>query len=87
MRGYYKQNYIRALANGELALSMAWSGDVFQQNIEGDPDGMQFVIPDEGAVLWTDAMCVPKNAEHPADALTLMDHVFIPRRRRPSRRG
>jgi spermidine/putrescine transport system substrate-binding protein len=78
LRGYYKQNYIRALANGELAVSMAWSGDVFQQNIEGDPDGMQFVIPDEGAVLWTDTMCVPKNAEHPADAITLMDHVFTP---------
>ena len=38
-RGYYEQNYIRALANGELALAMAWSGDVFQQNVEGDPDG------------------------------------------------
>jgi len=78
LRGYYKQNYIRALANGELALTMAWSGDVFQQNVEGDPDGMQFVIPDEGALLWTDAMVVPKHAEHPADAIRLMDHVFAP---------
>ena len=78
LAGYYKQSYIRALANGELAVSMAWSGDVFQQNVEGDPDGMQFVIPDEGAILWTDAMCVPKNAQHPADAITLMDHVYLP---------
>ena len=23
-------------------------------------------------------MCVPKNAEHPADAIRLMDHVFDP---------
>lgn len=78
LRGYYKQNYLRALANGELALSMAWSGDVFQQNVDGDPDGMQFVVPDEGALFWTDAMCVPMHAQHPADAIALMDFVFDP---------
>jgi spermidine/putrescine transport system substrate-binding protein len=76
--GYYKQSYIRALLNGEVAVSMAWSGDVFQQNVEGDPEGMQFVIPDEGALFWTDAMCVPKNAQHPADAIALMDYVYDP---------
>ena len=78
LRGYYKQNYLRALANGELALSMAWSGDVFQQNVDGDPEGMQFVVPDEGALFWTDAMCVPAHAQHPADAIALMDFVFDP---------
>ncbi len=78
LRGYYAQNYLRALANGELALAMAWSGDVFQQNVEGDPDGMQFVVPEDGALLWTDTMVVPKGAEHPADAIALMDYVFRP---------
>lgn len=78
VRNYYAQNYIRALENGEVAVTMAWSGDIFQLNPTGDPDGIQFVVPAEGALLWTDAMCVPKHAEHPADAIRLMDFVYRP---------
>ncbi len=75
---YYLQNYVRALTSGEVAISMAWSGDIFQKNTTGDPDGLQFVVPDEGAILWTDAMVIPKGAAHQADALTLMDFVYRP---------
>jgi spermidine/putrescine transport system substrate-binding protein len=72
------QNYVHALANGDVAVSMAWSGDIFQQNQRGASEGLQFAIPDEGAILWTDAMMVPEGAEHPADAMRFMDFVFRP---------
>jgi spermidine/putrescine transport system substrate-binding protein len=35
-------------------------------------------VPDDGALLWTDAMCIPKGAEHAADALRFMDFVYRP---------
>lgn len=78
VKRYYAQNYLNALANGDIAISMAWSGDIFQENAIGAPEGLQFVIPDEGAVVWTDAMCVPQGAEHTVDAITLMDFVYRP---------
>jgi spermidine/putrescine transport system substrate-binding protein len=78
VKDYYVQNYIGALRHGDVALSMAWSGDVYQENPSGDPNGLQFVVPEEGAILWTDAMAIPKGAQHPVDAITFMDYVYKP---------
>ena len=78
VRGFYTQGYINALSNGETAVSMAWSGDVFQQNKSGQSSGLQFAVPDEGALLWTDNMCIPKGVQHPVDAIRLMDYVYEP---------
>ena len=78
VRDYYTQSYVNALANGEVALTMAWSGDIFQQNASGQASGLQFVVPGDGALLWTDAMCIPRGAQHPVDAIELMDFVYRP---------
>jgi len=75
----FRQDYIQALKNGDSVVSMAWSGDIFQVNSTGDPDGLQFVVPDEGAILWTDSMMIPRGAEHPVDAMRFMDFVFDPK--------
>jgi spermidine/putrescine transport system substrate-binding protein len=77
VRGYYQQNYIKALRNGEVALSMAWSGDIFQEVLSGSTE-LKFVVPREGAIIWTDCMCIPQAAQHPLDAMTLMDFVYRP---------
>jgi len=74
----FRQNYVQALANGDVAVSMAWSGDIFQANAIGAEEGLRFVVPDEGAILWTDAMVIPQRAEHPVDAMRFMDFVFDP---------
>lgn len=76
VRKYYTQDYIDALASGDLWISMAWSGDVYQQ-IAGGKD-LKFVVPDEGGILWTDNMCIPITAQHPVDAITYMDYVYKP---------
>ncbi|MFC7326508.1 polyamine ABC transporter substrate-binding protein [Marinactinospora rubrisoli] len=77
VRGYYEQDYLRPLTNGDVLLSMAWSGDVFQQNLE-EGTRLRFVIPDEGATIWTDNMMIPITAENPLDALMLMDFLYEP---------
>ncbi|GAA3752039.1 ABC transporter substrate-binding protein [Salinactinospora qingdaonensis] len=77
VRAYYQQDYIQPLTSGELWLSMAWSGDVFQQNtVEGA--NLRFVIPREGATIWTDNMVIPITAKNPVDAITLMDFLYTP---------
>jgi spermidine/putrescine transport system substrate-binding protein len=77
VRDYFTQGYINALRNGEVALTMAWSGDIFQEDLSGSTR-LEFVVPDDGAIIWTDCMCIPKAAQHPLDAITLMDYVYRP---------
>jgi spermidine/putrescine transport system substrate-binding protein len=76
VRGYYGNEYADDLANGSLAITMAWSGDVFQLQFD-NPD-LQFVVPDEGGILWTDNMAIPKGAQHPNAALAMMDYLYDP---------
>lgn len=77
VRKYYDQSYISALARGDLYASMAWSGDVFAK--QSDNPDLRFVVPDEGAVIWTDNMCIPLHAKHPLDAMIYMDWVYQPK--------
>ncbi len=76
VRDYYGNEYAQGLADGSLAITMAWSGDVFQLQFD-NPD-LQFVVPDEGGILWTDNMAIPKGAAHPNAALAMMDYVYDP---------
>ena len=75
---YYDQGYIDALARGDVWISMAWSGDVYQINALGHPE-VRFAIPQEGAMFWTDNMVIPAGAEHPLDAAIYMNYVYEPR--------
>jgi spermidine/putrescine transport system substrate-binding protein len=77
VRGYYQQSYIDELTSGNTWISMAWSGDIFQQNLSSGTD-LRFVIPDEGGTLWTDNMMIPKYAQNPVDAMMLMDWYYRP---------
>ena len=76
VRDYYGNNYADALAREDLWLTMAWSGDVFQ--LQFDKPELEFVVPEEGGILWVDNMAIPKGAEHPVDAHMFMDYVYDP---------
>ena len=76
-RGYYQQEYIDLLTKGETWISMAWSGDIFLQNLSSGTD-LRFVIPREGGNMWTDNMMIPKGAQNPVNAMMLMDWYYRP---------
>jgi spermidine/putrescine transport system substrate-binding protein len=77
VRKYYDQSYIDALTRGDVWLSQAWSGDIFQANESGAPN-LKFVVPKEGGLLWNDCMCIPLHVSHPVDAIELMDFYYRP---------
>ena len=77
VRQYYDQSYINALTKGDTWITMAWSGDVFQQNLSSGSK-LQFVVPKEGGTIWTDNMMIPKYAQNPVDAMRLMDWFYRP---------
>ncbi|MDQ4029130.1 MAG: spermidine/putrescine ABC transporter substrate-binding protein, partial [Actinomycetota bacterium] len=76
VRQYYGNDYVQPLENGDLALTMAWSGDVLGAELS-DPN-IKFVVPDEGGILWVDNMAIPQNAAHPIDAMEMMNFVYQP---------
>ena len=79
VRKYYEQDYIGPLSKGDIWISMAWSGDIFIANSSNPGLDLQFVVPDEGGLIWTDNMCIPVHVEHPVDAMTLMDYYYDPK--------
>lgn len=80
VRQYYSQNYLQALATGDTWITMAWSGDIFQQNLSNKAIGqaLKFVIPDEGGLLFTDNFVILKEAKNPVSAMMLMDYYYQP---------
>ncbi|MDX6286856.1 MAG: spermidine/putrescine transport system substrate-binding protein [Frankiales bacterium] len=79
VRKYYEQDYIDPLSKGDIWISMAWSGDIFQANASTPGLGLKFAVPDEGGLIWTDNMCIPIHASHPVDALKMMNFAYDPK--------
>lgn len=78
VRKYYDQDYAAALASGDIWLSMAWSGDIFQTNVSTPGANLQFSIPSEGGTLWTDNFTIPSTAANPVDAMQLINFFYEP---------
>ncbi len=78
VRAYYDQSYIDALKNGDTLVSQAWSGDIFQADLNSKYKNLRLLIPNEGGMFWTDNMCIPMYSQNPKDAMTLMDYYYNP---------
>jgi spermidine/putrescine transport system substrate-binding protein len=78
VRAYYDQSYIDHLKNGDTVVSQAWSGDIFQADLNSKYRDLKLLMPDEGAMFWTDNMCIPMYSQNPKDAMTLMDFFYQP---------
>jgi spermidine/putrescine transport system substrate-binding protein len=76
VRQFTGNEYARDLNRGDLVAAEAWSGDVMVLQ-DKNPD-IKFVIPEEGASLWSDNMLVPNKATHKANAEALMNYYYEP---------
>jgi spermidine/putrescine transport system substrate-binding protein len=77
IRRFTGNDYTTDLAKGNVWVAMAYSGDVFQ--LKKDNPDLEFLIPDEGAMLWTDNMMMPQKPPHPYAAETMMNYVYDPK--------
>lgn len=82
IRYFHSSQYINDLANGDVCLSIGWSGDILQavdRAAEAD-NGVEviYVIPKEGAGLWFDMLTIPSDATHPQNALKFLDFLMRP---------
>jgi spermidine/putrescine transport system substrate-binding protein len=77
LRQYYGNDYVQPLAQGDLALCMAWSGDVLGKTL-GVNSKVKFTVAEEGGILWTDCMAIPQGSVNPIDAHEMMNFVYEP---------
>lgn len=59
---YGATGYFERLAANEVALQMAWSGDVYKVR-QQNPD-IKYVYPKEGVELWADNLAIPATAQN-----------------------
>jgi spermidine/putrescine transport system substrate-binding protein len=76
VRQFTGNDYTRGLGNGDIVACEAWSGDVIA--MQYDQPEIKFVVPTEGLSLWSDNMMVPIQAEHKANAESLMNYYYEP---------
>ncbi|MCP5328270.1 MAG: polyamine ABC transporter substrate-binding protein [Sinobacteraceae bacterium] len=74
--------YIEDLANGEVCLSLGWSGDVLQSRDRAREAGkgieVNYLIPREGAVMFFDMLAIPADAKRPKNAHLFIDYLLRP---------
>ncbi len=77
VRRFTGNDYADDLSNGNVIAAMAWSGDVVQLH-QNNPN-LEFVVPDEGGMLFSDNMMILATSEHVADAEAWIDYVYDPK--------
>jgi spermidine/putrescine transport system substrate-binding protein len=68
-------DFAQPLTKGELAASVAWSGDVIQ--LLADNPKLKWAVPKDGGMIWTDNMLIPTGGSV-ATASTYMNYVYDP---------
>lgn len=82
VRYFHSSQYINDLANGDVCLSVGWSGDILQavDRAAEAENGVEvaYIIPKEGAGLWFDMLTIPKDASHPENAHAFLNYIMRP---------
>ena len=76
IRQFTGNDYAPLLAKGDVWAAAAWSGDVVQ--LQADNPHLKFVIPDSGAMIFTDNMLIPKGG-NAYTASTYMNFYYTPK--------
>jgi len=82
VRKFHSSQYINDLANGDLCVSLGYSGDVIQARDRAHEAengvAVAFRVPREGAQMSIDMLGIPIDAPHPLNALRFIDYILRP---------
>ena len=76
IRRFTGNDYTKDLANGDAVAVIGWSGDAVQ--LQADDPNIEFRMPTEGCMLWSDNMVIPVGAPNPTAAYEWMNYVYEP---------
>jgi putrescine transport system substrate-binding protein len=79
---FHSSKYINDLANGDICLAFAWSGDVLQAADRASESGngvqIEYKIPKEGTLMWFDMLAIPADAPNPENAHEFLNYILRP---------
>ncbi|MCP4381914.1 MAG: polyamine ABC transporter substrate-binding protein [Hyphomicrobiales bacterium] len=79
---FHSSEYINGLANGDICLAVGYSGDILQARDRAAEAGagivVDYVIPEEGALMWFDSFLIPADAPNPDNAHAFIDFMMRP---------
>lgn len=79
---FHSSKYIADLANGNICVAFAYSGDAFQAKARAEEAGkginIAYVIPKEGANLWFDMLAIPADAGNVKEAHAFINYLMQP---------
>lgn len=76
IRRFTGNDYVKDLSSGDVLACQAYSGDIIQ--LQSDDPDIEFVVPEEGAELWSESLMIPNLARHKSNAEQLVDHYYRP---------
>ena len=76
VRAFMGNEYAEDMVSGNVVLAMAWSGDIVVKQAEKET--LVWQLPDEGGMLWTDNMLIPKGAANKYTAELFVNFVYDP---------
>jgi spermidine/putrescine transport system substrate-binding protein len=77
IRRFTGNDYARDLTSGDAAAVIGWSGDAVQ--LQADNPDIEWRMPTEGCMLWSDNMVIPVGAPNAAAAEAWMNYVYDPK--------
>ncbi|RWI16167.1 polyamine ABC transporter substrate-binding protein [Mesorhizobium sp.] len=86
IRGYVRtfnsSTNIEGLANGDICITIGWSGDILQakNRAEEAKNGVRinYLIPKEGTYMWFDNLAIPADAKHVDEAHAFINYLMKP---------
>lgn len=74
--------YIDDLANGDICITIGWSGDILQakNRAEEAKNGVnvEYIIPKEGTYMWFDNLAIPADAKNVDEAHAFINYLMKP---------
>jgi spermidine/putrescine transport system substrate-binding protein len=69
-------DYAQDLTSGNAVAVIGWSGDAVQ--LQADNPDLEWRMPTEGCMLWSEDMIIPVGAPNPTAAEAFMNYVYKP---------
>ena len=77
IRRFTGNDYAADLTNGNAAAVIGWSGDAVQ--LQADNPNIEWRMPTEGCILWSDNMVIPVGAPNPTAASEWINWTYEPK--------
>ncbi|ATN33099.1 spermidine/putrescine ABC transporter substrate-binding protein PotF [Rhizobium sp. ACO-34A] len=82
VKTFNSSSYIDDLANGDICITLGWSGDVLQAKARAEEANngvkIDYVIPKEGTYMWFDNLAIPADAKNVEEAHAFINYLMKP---------